>query len=562
MSKTGGGVGSNQYQTRGASSSTGRSGATLDAGRLLGKRRCGEVWGTSCQTWVQAPEWKHGRHPGEKTLEARLSARHVPPDILDIIASNRNQSTRSRVARHPDTPVETLIRLATDPEQGVRRAVAMNHHTPVDTLVQLADDPDVMSSLASNPNTPGDILLRIASSDSGHGYSLLHNPNTPPEALIAMIPHGTTSLRSMLAASEVAPAEALALLAEDKESLVRHGVARNPRTPPEVLAKLANDRDGVLVDAVALNPNTPVRVLVELVGRRSLLLGQAMDPRQSSAWRNTSLPESSRDQIGKWFDDATHPATSAEELDPLFDSPYRWVRCLAAVHPNAPAGRLADIVNNSGSHDAMVLCHVADNPNAPKDLLVRLATNGVGAVREAVAGNPNTPAEMLSRMSHNTTDTVLMHRLARNPSTPPEILVRLASRSRPEVRGSVVKNPSATPETLVAVVETGLIYDELLNDVVQHQNAVPEVLRAIMKKHPKSDVRRAIASSVHAPPDILQHLARSKDDSLRQAVAKNPNVPADVLLKLALDDPSNRVRASARENAPESLRAIIHLGDA
>ena len=59
------GVGSNQYQTLQGNSPGGSTispTATLMQQVLPERRRCGEVWGTKCSTWVEPPLWSHAKH--------------------------------------------------------------------------------------------------------------------------------------------------------------------------------------------------------------------------------------------------------------------------------------------------------------------------------------------------------------------------------------------------------------------------------------------------------------------------------------------------------------------
>ncbi len=67
MSRTGGGIGTNQYQVRGTSHRADTS--ISPAVDLMGQAgtpevRCGQVWGTACKAKVTGPNWRHGSHGG------------------------------------------------------------------------------------------------------------------------------------------------------------------------------------------------------------------------------------------------------------------------------------------------------------------------------------------------------------------------------------------------------------------------------------------------------------------------------------------------------------------
>jgi hypothetical protein len=60
-----------------------------------------------------------------------------------------------------------------------------------------------------------------------------------------------------LATNPNTPSEILERLANDNNWCVRSGVVRNPNTPPETLERMANDEDSCVRYWVTFNPNTP-----------------------------------------------------------------------------------------------------------------------------------------------------------------------------------------------------------------------------------------------------------------------------------------------------------------
>jgi hypothetical protein len=59
--------------------------------------------------------------------------------------------------------------------------------------------------------------------------------------------------------------------------------------------------------------------------------------------------------------------------------------------------------------------------------------------------------------------------------------------------------------------------------------------------HQNPKIRESVASSPHAPDDLLATLAKDADEGVRSCVARNEGAPCDVLSGLAAD-PSERVR--------------------
>lgn len=58
---------------------------------------------------------------------------------------------------------------------------------------------------------------------------------------------------------------------------------------------------------------------------------------------------------------------------------------------------------------------------------------------------------------------------------------------------------------------------------------------------PDPKIRESVASSRHAPADVLASLSRDRDVGVRAWVARNPVVPLDIL-SLLVDDESETVR--------------------
>lgn len=107
---------------------------------------------------------------------------------------------------------------------------------------------------ARNPNTPPQVLLRLARSLS------------PDDYLMARV----------LTEHRGAPPELLVLFASHAYSSVRENVARHPNTPPQVLQTMAEDSREPLWFLVACNPSTPEDLRERLQSRmQQLTAGQA-----------------------------------------------------------------------------------------------------------------------------------------------------------------------------------------------------------------------------------------------------------------------------------------------
>lgn len=553
MATARGGVGSNQYGRRGVSvAASGSASRVLPLAPSVPTRRCGEVWGTKCKTWVYGPDWSHGKHPSEGSVMHILYSPGVSPDVrlnaLNILASNDDDSIRVRVATHTDTPPEILAKLIEDEYGEVRRAAAMNPNTPVHALLSGPEDHHLMAGLARNPRTSPEVLTDIARLGIC-SRGLIENPSTPPEAL-ALLVSDDNSHQDKLAQSPRTPPEALARLAESSDMDTCLSAARNPNTPPETLAKLALSHSFDVRKAVGGNPSTPVDALIGLAVLDTV--GAIVSP---AVWKNPSLSETAKAQIKACHNDLTDPDTKAERIVQLLDSRYEWMRELAARHPQAPPDRLIALADSSESSYS-TLRNVAKNPSAPPAALLKLATSAP-MVRLDVAKNPNTPPMVLETLAgREKEDPAILRAVALHPNAPPQMLIKMAG--QPILAGSVGRNPSAPPEALVRIAKTIGPGDGYL---LKRPDMPSEALEIMLASGATSDDRWVIAGHPNATPKILKRLSESKVPMVREAVAQNPNTPTDLLLNLAVDDPAGSVRRAARNNLPEHLQAMLALGE-
>jgi len=98
--------------------------------------------------------------------------------------------------------------------------------------------------VAGNPNTPRQVLLRLADDgDASIRRAVAENPRTPIEVLKKLIFDGDAEVRMAVAENKNTPAEILAILARDVNADVRYGVAESPHMPEDILIALAHDEN-------------------------------------------------------------------------------------------------------------------------------------------------------------------------------------------------------------------------------------------------------------------------------------------------------------------------------
>ncbi len=173
--------------------------------------------------------------------------------------------------------------------------VAENINTPAQQLKELADktdDCEVLAAIARNPNTPIDVIVRLAGQclhQIGHNPALslllIENPNfiediyhhenfsyyrnhtnafLPDWFLELAYSHTNYKIREYVALNLKIPVSYLEELSNDDNSYVREAVAWNDNTPIFILEQLATDEQDSVREAVAKHAKAPIFVLEQL----------------------------------------------------------------------------------------------------------------------------------------------------------------------------------------------------------------------------------------------------------------------------------------------------------
>ncbi len=85
----------------------------------------------------------------QNELFMKAGSATTPPEVLRMLARDKDPRVRGAVARNPATLLSTLARLGYDAEEDVRLAVAGNPRTMSSTLILLSEDRVVRVRLAS-----------------------------------------------------------------------------------------------------------------------------------------------------------------------------------------------------------------------------------------------------------------------------------------------------------------------------------------------------------------------------------------------------------------------------
>ena len=312
------------------------------------------------------------------------------------------------VASNPNTPSDVLGQLALDECEAVRIAVAKNPSTPADALDLLVNDSNwnVSSEVLSNPSMSKDTLLRLSSSKRLSGL-MLHNPNLPDKVL----QHAVSDIEQLgayaaegIIQNDRTPIEVLEQFSKSPSLSIRAAVAKCDRTPKGVLTTLSMDNEYSVRIAIAGNPNTPKGVLATM----------AHDADDNVCYALSN-----------------NPSTPARTLTNLVSSGrHYWpdVNEAVAIHPNTPKTTLNNMAKKYPTY-------VARNPNASSSTLSALFKGGSANVdvRRALAENPSCPIEIKDQLLHDGSYEVRLA-LTQNSHIGPHRLEELAKDSNPHVR--------------------------------------------------------------------------------------------------------------------------------
>jgi hypothetical protein len=188
------------------------------------------------------------QHP---SISVRISALGRPLSIetLERLSMDSSADVRKCVAVHRQLPEPTLRRLSQDEKLSVIAAVVNNVSSPVALLEEIfARGLAIAPALfAQNPNTPSEILLKIAQQENTCLFELAQNIKTPLRALqiILFERYNSESPIRILGALATNPNADTAMLQEliTRGSFARRHVALNENTPHKLLQQLSQDPD-------------------------------------------------------------------------------------------------------------------------------------------------------------------------------------------------------------------------------------------------------------------------------------------------------------------------------
>ncbi|MEH2361962.1 variant leucine-rich repeat-containing protein [Nostoc sp.] len=263
-------------------------------------------------------------------------------------------------------------------------------------------------------------------------------------------------------------------------------LANEPRTSPEILAKLVE------------HPIQGVRVLVA---------------------SHHNITQNSLDNL---IDDRNPEVRAAALANPKLDSMLRE-QLATLENPNLSSLDLRELAN---SEHTAVKTKVTRHPNVDASILAKLAHDKL-MVKLAVAKHPKTPGEILTRFTEHQ-DRRLPLAVAQNPGAPQDLLIQLAT--QPAVRGGFYFNPlnlaavksllTQEPEAAIPFLDRCLKFPDRPSFSRFLVLMNPHIPSSFLGRYYKSwfwPERYAIAQNPNTERDICQQLTQDANSIVRAA---------------------------------------------
>ncbi|WP_418640620.1 hypothetical protein [Sulfurimonas sp. ST-27] len=199
-----------------------------------------------------------------------------------VLASTAfSENMQIALATDISTPLEVMVALLKSHYVVVRNCLAANEKCPLEIIKMFFEKRDALMGVASNPNTPKNLLESIFYIDNG-------------------------IYKEFLSTNISAPNKILEELSADEDEYIRINLASNLSATEKILTVLARDISKEVRSKVASNPNTPTTILDELVQDSSYVSGIAknnLKHRKSDQEKITEIQKKLHGTVESDFDE-------------------------------------------------------------------------------------------------------------------------------------------------------------------------------------------------------------------------------------------------------------------
>jgi hypothetical protein len=453
----------------------------------------------------------------------RRSPQASPTKEIDGI----DRDAKITIARNLKISLPIIKKLSQDPDEDVRCAIAENKNLPlsillaftndesnkvraksIEVLLQLVQDSDNMVNreLAKNPNTPPEVLGRLAFADDPGGWivnGLVNNQNTSIDTLEYL-------------------------------GVQRHIVnARNSRTPPAALAAQVH--------------------FIWTLGQQPIAVVKKADIKQSDIesllgnYEGSQMPASSLEKIANRYESWISPNINDHSNTPAVV--LGWI-AKVANHRNTPAASLEKLANDSYEP---VLWGIARNPNTPTQVLEKLLREKYDNMAGVMVERAIIPPQVMGRLLEHPSPQVRGRVVYRN-NLPLELADRvIKTETQDSVLISLARNPILTSELISTFIQRHELKPDICIALLVQPNLTIDHWQQLATSQFEA-VRLAIASRENTPIDILAILADDRELKIRMAIASNLQTPIDIIVKLATDSAAEvRTKIAANSQTPVSI---------
>ena len=407
---------------------------------------------------------------------------------------------------------------------------ATNSATPPKLLAELASSKDfeIRKAVASNPNTPTDVLLKISTEfpkevieNPVFDLLLLENPSLGEKIGYETI----NSLLKLTADRNLSKSVLLTLIALKNKELQQAA-----KLHVNFAGEMKEGWEEVLKDAIETSNFTTKsqrdREVEELFAYLLELIPEFLIPKLLE-WGFSF-------KVGLAKNHNT-PVHLLEKIALDNEKNYKYGQRYLAANPSIPIYILEKLANYQ---DQIIRAELASNPIIPVYLLEKLAEDRNRRVRAAVVNNFNTPVYLLEKLAEDRNRRV-RGAVARNFNTPVYLLEKLAGEQNERIRACIAYNPNTPVYILDRLARE---QNERICAAMSHNPNTPAyILEQLAIEYSyrenirRENIRAVVAKNPNTPIANLEKLADCTSYRVRCQVAKNPNTPVYLLEKLAAD---------------------------
>lgn len=454
-------------------------------------------------------------------LQQEASQENTSGDRLEEIANVSVELARL-VANNLATPPKLLTKLSTSEDFCTRRNVATNPNTPSEILIRLANEfPD---EFFANP------ILNLLTLE----YPKFFEELIPFNTLISLIQSESASdyfLRAveklMLNFSENSinfPRNRSKKAQDEHNHAVREFLLimiKNPRISANFIQKLLSHPDSFILE------NVELRIInsEEFTG----------------SWKEKAQKLIPHTQIAK--DRYFVTLKELEKIPYICDAPFlKRLRGEEITEPLAPY--LSSKTNDKHIYLSRLLEEVlteywADQSNEENKKMGYLNSN-----------NARNSQVLLKVLKERNSGGNEQENLASDPKTPREILAKLALVKDPEVREKVARNPQTPIKILEKLAKDE---DEWVRRSITENPKAPSQLLEELSKNVDFWIYHALVVNPNTPSSTLAYLASFNDQELNQKILVHPHTDLSLLLEILKQNESLCVRLLAKENIPDII---------